>query len=156
MNVVRDKEGDVKLFAGGAVALSLFLCFLCCPAGAQNPAIDDLKAKISDARTAQLTFADGLKHCNELTGKSFYYRLRHRVLDLEAYLHSLEDLVKAQTFNPEKRRPWNLQDAEERREEVKKQAQEDKARCELVQSLPELEKSLQQLEKDSAASEKKE
>ena len=139
--------------ACGAVALLLILC---CPARAQNPAIDDLKGKIFDARIAQQTFAEGLKHCNELTGKSFYFRLRHRVLDLEAYFHSLEDLVKAEAFNPEKRRPWNVEDAKQRWEEVKKQAQEDKARCELVQSLPAMEKQLQELEKNAAAPEKKE
>jgi len=42
---------------------------------------------------------------------------------------------------------------QERREEVKKQAQEDKRKCELVQSLPKLEKRLQELQ---AAAEKKE
>jgi hypothetical protein len=49
-----------------------------------------------------------------------------------------------------------LQDAKERWEEVKKQAAEDKQKCELVQGLPELEKQLQELQKNAAASEKKE
>ena len=35
---------------------------------------------------------------------------------------------------------------------VKKQAQEDKEKCELVRSLPELEKRLEELQKNSAAS----
>ena len=105
---------------------------------------------------AQQTFAGGLKFCEELNGKSFYFRLRNRVLNLEEYLQSLENLAKAQVFNPEKRRPWSLQDAKERWEEVKKQAAEDKQKCELVQSLPELEKQLQELQKNAAASEKKE
>jgi tRNA nucleotidyltransferase/poly(A) polymerase len=123
---------------------------------AQSPAIDELKGKIFDARMAQQTFAGGLKFCEELNGKSFYFRLRNRVLNLEEYFQSLENLAKAQVFNPEKRRPWSLQDAKERWEEVKKQAAEDKLKCELVQSLPELEKQLQELQKNAAASEKKE
>ncbi len=126
------------------------------PLHAQNAAIDELKAKILDARIAQQTFANGLKYCSELNGKSFYYQLRNRILNLEEYFHSLENLVKAQVFNPDKRRPWTLQDAKERWEEVKKQAQADKEKCELVQSLPELEKRLQELQKTSAASDKKE
>ncbi len=125
-------------------------------ARAQNPAIDELKGKIFDARMAQQTFAGGLKFCDELNGKSFYFRLRNRVLNLEEYFQSLENLAKAQVFNPEKRRPWSLQDAKERWEEVKKQAAEDKQKCELVQSLPALEKQLQELQKNTAASEKKE
>jgi hypothetical protein len=81
--------------------------------------------------------------------------VRNRILDLEEYFRSLENLVKAQVFNPDKRRPWSLQDAKERWEVVKKQAQEDKEKCELVKSLPELEKKLQELQKNSAASEHK-
>ncbi len=126
------------------------------PLRAQNPAIDELKGKIFDARMAQQTFAEGLKYCDQLDGKSFYYRMRNRILDLEEYFRSLENLVKAQAFNPEKRRPWSLQDAKERWEAVKKEAQEDKERCELVKSLPELEKRLQELQKNSAASGQKE
>ncbi len=123
-------------------------------AAAQNAAINELKGKILDARIAQQTFANGLKYCSELNGKSFYYQLRSRILNLEEYFHSLENLVKAQVFNPDKRRPWTLQDAKERWEEVKKQAQADKEKCELVQSLPELEKRLEELQKTSAASDK--
>ena len=126
------------------------------PLHAQNAAIDELKGKILDARMAQQTFANGLKYCSELNGKSFYYQLRNRILNLEEYFHSLENLVKAQVFNPDKRRPWTLQDAKERWEEVKKQAQADREKCELVQSLPELEKRLEELQKTSAASDKKE
>jgi uncharacterized protein YabN with tetrapyrrole methylase and pyrophosphatase domain len=61
--------------------------------------------------------------------------------------------VKAEVYNPAKRRAWTLEDAKERWEEVKKQAQDDKRKCELVQSLPKLEKRLQELQ---AAAEKKE
>jgi hypothetical protein len=64
-----------------------------------------------------------------------------------------QSLVKDEVYNPAKRRAWTLDDAKERWEEVKKQAQEDKRKCELVQSLPKLEKRLQELQ---AAAEKKE
>jgi hypothetical protein len=141
-------DSDVYRIACGVASLLI----VCSSVRAQDPAIDDLKCKIFDARMAQQTLGDGLKYCPELNGKSFYFRVRNRILDLEEYFHSLENLVKAQTFNPDKRRPWSLQDAKERWEVVKKQAQEDKEKCELVRSLPELEKQLQELQKNSAAS----
>jgi len=139
----------------GISALGLFL-LPWSPLHAQNAAIDEIKSKIFNARMAQQTFANGLKYCSELNGKSFYYQLRNRILNLEEYFHSLENLVKAQVYNPDKRRPWTLQDAKERWEQVKKQAQADREKCELVQSLPELEKRLEELQKTSAASDKKE
>ena len=129
------------------------LCVLPLTAGqAQTPAIDDLKGKIFDARMAQQTFGGGLKYCEDLNGKSFYFQLRNRILNLDEYFRSLENLVKAQVYNPQKRRPWTLEDAKERWEEVKKQAEEDKQKCELVRKLPELEKQLQELQKDAATS----
>jgi hypothetical protein len=150
----------VRRLAYGGIALFLILST---PLYAQNPAPDDLKAKIDelkgkifDAHMAQQTFAEGLQHCNELNGKSFFYQLRRRILNLEDYLQSLENLAKAQAFNPEKRRPWTLEDVKQRWEEVKKQAQEDKQRCELVQSLPDLEKRLQELQQSAAAGAKPE
>ena len=134
----------------------MVLCFAPVIGGrAQTAAIDELKGKIFDARMALQTFA-GLKYCNELTGKSFYFQLRNRILNLEEYFQSLENLVKAGVYNPAKRRAWTLEDAKERWEDVKKQAQEDKRKCELVQSLPELEKQLQELEKNAATADKKE
>ena len=140
-----------RRLAFGVITLLLF------PASAlqaQNSAIDDLKGKIFDAHMAQQMFAGGLKHCDELDGKSFYYQVRNRILNLEEYAHSMENLVKAQAFNPAKRRPWTLEDAKERWEEVKKQAQEDKQKCELIRSLPEMEKRLQELQQRAAASDK--
>jgi hypothetical protein len=145
------RDPDVKRIACG-VALLLITCS---PLRAQDKAIDELKGKIFDARMAQQTFGEGLKYCPELNGKTFYFRVRNRILDLEEYFRSLESLVKAQVFNPEKRRPWSIEDAKERWEAVKKQAQEDKEKCELVKSLPELEKRLQELQKNSAATEHK-
>ena len=129
------------------------LCFVAVAGGrAQSQEIDEVKGKIFDAHMAQQTFG-GLKYCNELNGTSFYFQLRNRILNLEEYFHSLESLVKSEVYNPAKRRAWTLEDAKERWEEVKKQAQEDKGKCELVQGLPKLEKRLQELQ---AAAEKKE
>lgn len=139
-------SNHIPWFACAAVALSLVLA----PAArAQTPAIDALKGKIFDARMAEQTFVNGLKFCEELNGKGFYFQLRNRVLLLDDYFHSLENLVKAQVYNPQKKRPWTIEDAKERWEEVKKQAQEDKAKCELVRSLPELEKQLDALQKSA-------
>jgi len=99
---------------------------------------------------AEQMLGGGLKHCQELDGRNFYYQLRNRILNLEEFARSLENLVQAQIFNPAKRRAWSLEDAKERWEEVKKQAQEDKARCELVRSLPQLEQRLQELQQSAA------
>jgi tRNA nucleotidyltransferase/poly(A) polymerase len=137
------------------VAFAMLLSFVAGSAAfAQSQEIDELKGKIFDAHMAQQSFA-GLKHCPELDGKSFYFQLRNRILNLEDYFHSLEALVKAEVYNPAKRRAWTLEDAKERWEEVKRQAQEDKIKCELVQNLPKLEKRLQELEAAAATVEKK-
>jgi len=117
---------------------------------AQNPAIDDLKGKIFDARMAKEMLGTGSKYCSDLDGKSFYYRVRDRILNLEDFAHSLENLVKAEVFNPAKKRPWTMADAKERWEEVKKQAADDKQRCDLARSLPELEQRLQELQQSAA------
>ena len=97
----------MKRFACGAMALCLMpaCLILAClapsaPVRAQNQAVDDLKGKIFDARMAKQTFAGGLKFCNELDGKHFYFQARDRVLDLEEYHRSLENLAKQQVFNP--------------------------------------------------------
>jgi hypothetical protein len=62
---------------------------------AQSPAIDELNGRIFDARMARQTFP-GFKYCKELDGKNFYFQLRNRVLNLEEYFRSLENLVKSQ------------------------------------------------------------
>jgi len=137
------------------VGCAMLFCVAAAASGrAQSEEIDEIKGRIFDAHMAQQTFA-GLKYCSELNGTSFYFQLRNRILNLEEYLHSLESLVKAEVYNPAKRRAWTLEDAKERWEEVKKQAQEDKRKCELVQSLPKLEKRLQELQA-AATAEKKE
>ena len=85
----------------GAIALALVPAS---GAGAQSRDINELKGKIFDAHMAQQMFAGGLKYCNELNGKSFYYQLRNRILNLEEYFQSLENLVKAGVYNPARRR----------------------------------------------------
>ena len=142
---------DVKAFACGAIALCLMpACLMPLTlARAQNQAVNELKGKIFDARMTKQTFAGGLKFCNELDGKHFYFRARDRVLDLEEYHRSLENIAKQQVFNPEKHRPWTEQDAAERWDQVQKQAARDQANCQLVASLPALEKQLDELDKKS-------
>jgi hypothetical protein len=121
---------------------------------AQGSAINDLKGKIFDARMAKQTFANGLKFCNELDGTNFYFEPRNRVLKLEEYHRSLDNLVREHVYNPQKRRPWASEDAAERWLQVQQAAITDKANCELVASLPQLEKQLEQLEKSARDSKK--
>lgn len=99
-----------------AVWVVLFAVLTSTPLYAQNAqnadAINDLKAKIFDARLAQRNFSAGLRHCSELNGTNFYFEQRDRVLNLQDYRRSLDNLVTQGAFNPETRRPWNKQDAE--------------------------------------------
>jgi tRNA nucleotidyltransferase/poly(A) polymerase len=137
------RSRGVALFAFGVAVFGLVPC---APGHAQNQAIDDLKGKIFDAKMAREQLGTGARFCQDLNGKGFYFHLRDRVLNLEEYLHSLENLAKAEVYNPEKKRPWSLQDAKERWEVVKQQAADDKQKCELMKSLPQMEKHLQELE----------
>jgi tRNA nucleotidyltransferase/poly(A) polymerase len=124
----------------------LILLLSCYPLRAQTPAVDELKGRIFDAHMAEQLLAGGLKYCAELDGTNFYFAPRNRVLNLEEYHRSLENLASAQAFNPQTRRPWTAQDAENRWQEVKKQALGNKESCALVASLPDLEKRLQELQ----------
>ena len=121
------------------------------PAFAQGPTLDEVKAKILDAKTLKQTFAGGLKYCSDLNGSNFYFAPRDRVLNLDDYHRSLENLAKQQVFNSETRRPWNDKDAADRWAAAQQQATSDKKNCELVASLPELEKQLDDIEKNAAA-----
>src|SRR5580692_5957311 len=143
---------DVKRMLCGAIALCLIPCG---HLYADGPTINEVKGQIFDAKMLQQTFAAGLKHCNELNGTNFFFPPRDRVLDLDEYHRSLENLAKQQVFNPEKHRPWTEQDAAERWDQVQKQAVSDQANCQLVASLPALEKKLDDLEKNPPAPEKK-
>jgi hypothetical protein len=142
---------DVKRFVYGTVALAIFASVR---VDAQTATINDIKGRIFDAHMMEKTFANGLKFCRELDGTNFFFAPRNRVLNLEDYHRSLENLAREHVFNPEKRRPWNEDDAGVRWAQVQQEALTDKANCELVASLPALEKQLQDLEKGSEAAKK--
>ncbi len=142
----------VCIARGGICALALLGAGFAVPAGAQNAAIDDLKGKIFDAGMAQKTFAGGLRHCSELNGTNFYFQPRDRVLNLDEYHRSLDNLALQHVFNPETHKPWNQQDADTRWAEVQKEAVQDRANCALVASLPDLQKKLQALQQQAASS----
>jgi hypothetical protein len=108
--------------------------------------VNNLKGKIWEAELTQRNFAAGLRHCNELNGTNFYFEQRDRVLNLEAYRRSLDNLVAAGAFNQETRRPWNKQDADTRWTQVQKLATTDQANCATVASLPSLRQKLKELE----------
>jgi hypothetical protein len=108
--------------------------------------VNDLKAKIWEAELAQRNFAAGLPHCNELNGANFYFYQRDRVLSLQDYRRSLDNLVAEGAFNSDTRRPWNKQDADARWAQVQKQATTDQANCAAVASLPSLRQKLKELE----------
>lgn len=135
----------------GAIVLALnFSTPLC----AQNAEINDLKGKIFDAKMTQQTFAGGLRHCSELDGTNFYFQQHDRVLKLEDYHRSLNNLALQGVFNPETKRPWNQQDADARWEQVKKQAITDHANCALVAGLPGFQKKLDELQQQAASQNK--
>ena len=142
----------MKRLVYGAIALPLFAP---APLHAQTRGIDDLKGRIFDARMTKQTFANGLKFCEQLDGKTFYFPPRDRVLNLEEYHRALDSLVLQRAFNPQTRRPWDERDADARWAQVQQEAAKDKADCALVANLPELEKELQELEKKAGTAEKK-
>jgi hypothetical protein len=122
------------------------------PLRAQNSeAVNDIKVKIWKAQLVQRNFAAGLRHCAELNGTNFYFETRDRVLNLQDYHRSLDNLAAQGAFNPETRRPWSKQDADARWEQVQKDAVTDQANCAVVASLPFLEKKLKELEQQSGA-----
>jgi hypothetical protein len=108
--------------------------------------LNELKAKIWEAEVAQRNFAAGLPHCSELIGTNFYFYPQNRVLNLQDYHRSLENLVTQGAFNQETRRPWNKQDADARWAQVQKQATTDQANCTAVASLPSLRQKLKELQ----------
>jgi hypothetical protein len=116
----------------------------------KDTSINDLKAKIFDAKTVQQRFTSGLRHCSELNGTNFYFQPRDRVLDLDEYHRSLENLVSEKMYNAETRRPWTKQDADARWAQVMVQARADQANCTLVSSLPFLQKKLDEMQQQAA------
>ena len=142
----------MKWFVWGVIALALFA-----PTRlrAEDATLTSLKRKIFDASFAKQTFANGAKFCKELDGATtFYFAPRNRVLNLQEYHRSLENLAREQIFNSETKRPWNEQDATARWEQAQKEAVKDKANCDLIASLPDLEQQLQELERKAQASQK--
>ena len=122
------------------------------PLHAQNSeALNDIKGKIWEAQLVQRNFAAGLRHCNELNGTNFYFETRDRVLNLQDYRRSLDNLAAQGAYNPETRRPWSKQDAEARWAQVQTDAVTHQANCTAVASLPFLEKKLKELEQQSGA-----
>jgi hypothetical protein len=111
-----------------------------------SPEVNDVKGKIWEAELAQRNFAAGLPHCNELNGTNFYFYPRDRVLNLQDYRRSVDNLVAEGAFNSEARRPWNKQDADARWAQVQKQATADQASCAAVASMPSLRQKLKELE----------
>src|SRR5438552_4033165 len=87
----------------------------------------------------------------ELNGTNFYFEVRDRVLNLQDYHRSLDNLAAQGAFNVETKRPWNKQDADARWAQVQKQAVTDQANCALVSSLPFLQKKLKELEQQTGA-----
>ena len=108
--------------------------------------LNDLKGKIWEAELAQRNFAAGLPHCGELNGTNFYFYQRDRVLNLQDYHRSLDNLVTQGAYNPETKRPWNKQDADARWAQVQKEAATDQANCAAVASLPSLRQKLEELQ----------
>lgn len=120
------------------------------PLNAQNSeALNDIKAKIWEAQLVQRNFAGGLRHCTELNGTNFYFEQRDRVLNLQDYRRSLDNLAAQGAYNPEARRPWSKQDADARWAQVQKDAITHQANCAAVASLPFLERKLKELEQQS-------
>ena len=100
--------------------------------------LNELKAKIWEAEVAQRNFAAGLPHCSELSGTNFYFSQQNRLLNLQDYRRSLDNLVTQGVFN--------RQDADARWAQVQKQASTDQANCTAVASLPSLRQKLKELQ----------
>jgi hypothetical protein len=114
---------------------------------AQSLTVDQLKSKIFAAKIVEKTFAKGARFCKQLDGKNFYLETRDRVFNLDDYGKSLDNLVRDRAFNPEKKRPWNSEDAKARMEIVHKMAVEGRDNCELIANRANYEKQLNDLEK---------
>ena len=100
--------------------------------------LNELKAKIWEAEVAQQNFAAGLPHCSELNGTNFYLSKQNRLLNLQDYRRSLDNLVAQGVFN--------RQDADARWAQVQKQATTDQGNCTAVASLPSLRQKLKELQ----------
>ncbi len=113
---------------------------------AEEANVNALRAQVMDAEIAKKVFAAGSQFCNVLDGKRFYLASQRRVLNLDEFFESLQHLVKDQSFNREKQRPWSAEDAKEKWEWAQKSAARDKANCEKIANLPALQKQLADLQ----------
>jgi hypothetical protein len=129
-----------------AIALGASLIALHAYAEQPNLAVEMLKSKILEARNIQRVFADGLQHCAVLDGTSVYNSSQNRVILLSDLQASLQNLVKAQVFNAQKKHPWTAVDADERMKLAQSQADHDRSNCNLVAKMPEMIKELTKLE----------
>jgi hypothetical protein len=129
-----------------AIALAAVLIPLRVDAQEPSPAAKALKSEILEAQNIQRTFADGLQACAVLDGTRFFNGGQKRVILLSDLQASLQNLVKDQVFNPQKKRPWTAADAAERVKLAQSQADLDKRNCNLVARLPEMVKKLAELE----------
>ena len=129
-----------------ACVIAIGACLSPLLAYGQEPDAKVLKTDIAEAQNIQRTFADGLQHCAVLDGTRFYNSGQKRVILLSEMQTSLQNLVKDQVFNPQKKRPWAAADAEERMKTAQSQANQDRRNCNLVAKLPEMVKKLAELE----------
>ena len=131
-----------------AVLLVGYAALVCCAAAtlarAQVRRSTNSKERYS-TRTRGAAIIQRPEFCSGLNDTCFYFR------DAQSHpqsgrIFSLAGKPCEGIYNPAKRRVWTLEGAKERWEEVKKQAQDDKRKCELVASFPRLEKRLQGLQ----------
>lgn len=130
----------------GACVVVMGVCSIPLLAYGQAPAAGVLKSEIAEAQNVQRTFADGLQHCAFLDGTRLYNSNQKRVILLSEMQTSLQNLVKDQVFNAQKKRLWAAADAEERMKIAQTQANQDKRNCNLVAKLPEMVKKLAEME----------
>jgi hypothetical protein len=115
-------------------------------ARADDTKIRILKLEIAQIRHIEKKFASGLKFCNSLDGNHVYLENQQRMLNIDDARASMQNLVKDNVFNPAKKRPWNNADAEERLQQMKRLAEQEKSDCATVAKLPALQKELAELE----------
>ena len=129
-----------------ACVIAFGACLIPPLAYGQAPDVNILKSEIAEAQNVQRTFADGLQHCADLDGTRLYNSGQKRVIVLSELQTSLQNLVKDQVFNPQKKRLWTAADTDERMKIAQSQANQDRRNCNLVAKLPEMVKKLAELE----------
>ena len=140
-----------------AVLLVGYAALVCCAAAtlarAQVRRSTNSKERYS-TRTWGAAIIQRPEFCSGLNDTCFYFR-DAQSRPQSGRIFSLAGKPCEGIYNPAKRRVWTLEGAQERWEEVKKLAQDDKRKCELVASFPRLEKRLQELQAAADADKKK-